>query len=64
LIAVDLGENFLLRCCEPAIMLYSVNVEYCHYKLGREQEAVPGCGGLASRQEVLGEINGSHFVQM
>jgi len=57
LIAVDLGENPLLRCCEPTIMLYSVNVDY---KLGREQEAVPGCGGLASRQEVLGEIDGNH----
>jgi len=57
LIAVDLEENPLLRCCEPTIMLYSVNVDY---KLGREQEAVPGCGGLASRQEVLGEIDGNH----
>jgi len=51
---------FLVEICEPAVTLYSVNVEYYHYKLGREQEAVHGCGGLVSRQEVIGEINGNH----
>ena len=28
-------------------------------QLGREQEAVDECGGLATRQDVHGEVNGS-----